>query len=135
MASSGNDWYKKSASDMDMVRRALDGNPVMNLEGAAYHVQQAAEKLLKGYLTDLGIRYPFTHDIGTLAHLIPSTDPLRPDAIALDATSSWATQWRYPADDPATNPVPDLADIEIWRQKVEDLTGLMHPAPSSTAQP
>ena len=135
MAPSGNDWYKKSDGDMDMVRRALDGDPHMNLEGAAYHVQQAAEKLLKGYLTDLGIRYPLTHDIATLAHHIPSTNPLRPGAIALDATSPWATQWRYPADDPATNPAPDLADIETWRQKVEELTGLMNPAPSSTAQP
>ena len=98
-------------------------------------MQQAAEELSKGYRTDLGIRYPFTHDIGTLAHHISSTDPIRPDAIALDATSSWGTQWRYPADDPATNPALDLADIETWRQKVEELTGLMNPAPSSTAQP
>ena len=118
-----------------MARRALDSNPDVNLEGAAYHVQQAAEKLIKGYLTDLGVAYPFTHDVGALAGRIPDSDPLKADAVALDATSSWATQWRYPVDDPATNPIPDLADIETWRQKVEDLTHLMNPVPSSTAKP
>ena len=133
MASSGSDWYQKSANDMDMVRRALEGDPDMNLEGAAYHVQQAAEKLIKGYLTDLGIHHGFTHDIGALANLIPNANPHKADVVALDATTSWATQWRYPNDDPAANSPPTLADVSTWKQKVEDLTSQIAPAPSSTA--
>ncbi len=85
MSEPAKDWYDKFLGDMDMVRRALEPDP--NVEGAAYHVQQAAEKLIKGYLTQIGIPVPRTHDIGTLAAQIPVGDPLRLAAVTLDAVT------------------------------------------------
>ena len=122
MSVSASDWYDKSLDDLDMVRRALEPSPGQNLGGAAYHVQQAAEKLLKGYLTHIGVAVPRTHDIATIAAQIPHVDPLKADAVALDAVTPWATIFRYPPDDPATNTPPELKDVLSWKQRIEDLT-------------
>jgi HEPN domain-containing protein len=43
------------------------------IDAIAFHLQQAAEKLLKAFLTLHGIEYPFTHDIGEL--LLMAVEP------------------------------------------------------------
>ena len=97
--------------------------PDQNLETAAYHTQQAAEKGMKALLTHLGIAYPRGrqgHDIVLAAAGIPASHQLAEDAQALGALTPWAIAWRYPADDPATAaPLPEAAEIKQWAEKVE----------------
>jgi hypothetical protein len=97
--------------------------PDQNLETAAYHTQQAAEKRVKAGLTHLEIAYPRGrkgHNIALAAAEIPASHGLAGDAQALGALTQWATAWRHPADDPATAaPLPRAADIEQWAEKVE----------------
>jgi HEPN domain-containing protein len=124
-------WYDKSGKDLDMVRRALEPDPDANLEGAAFHIQQAAEKLVKGYLTQIGVVVPRTHDIGALAAQVPAGDPFKAQFMALDAVTPWATLWRYPPDDPATNLAPDIGDVLTWKRKVEELSNSIRPGRSA----
>ena len=51
-------WLEKAKGDLDVVRRSLMPLPDKNLEAAAYHCQQAAEKSIKALLVHLKIAYP-----------------------------------------------------------------------------
>ena len=56
------DWFDKAAQDMRRVEILLAADDV---EGAGFHLQQAAEKYLKGYLLGKGWALKRTHDLGT----------------------------------------------------------------------
>jgi HEPN domain-containing protein len=58
MSRDASGWLEKARGDLDVVRRSLVPMPEVNLEAAAYHLQQAAEKSLKGLLVHLGLVYP-----------------------------------------------------------------------------
>jgi HEPN domain-containing protein len=57
------DWYKKAARDMRRVEILLAADDV---EGAGFHLQQATEKYLKGYLLGKGWQLRRTHDLEIL---------------------------------------------------------------------
>ena len=57
------DWFEKAARDLRRVEILLDADDV---EGAGYHLQQAAEKYLKGYLLGKGWEHRRTHDLEIL---------------------------------------------------------------------
>jgi hypothetical protein len=115
------DWLGKADDDIDAVKRCLQGTP--NISVAAYHCHQAAEKLLKALLTQLGIQYPRGrggYDLPAIADLLPTTYPLRPEACAFGPITEWATAFRYPADDPFTaEPLPSLAEVSGWLLRIE----------------
>jgi hypothetical protein len=122
--SDADDMLAKARSDLDMVRRAMTPPTDQNLEQAAYHLQQAAEKAVKALLIHLGIAYPRGgakgHDIKLSALLIPSGHRLHSDANALVSLTPWATAFRYLADDPLTAPkIPTAKEIESWESKVK----------------
>lgn len=73
--------------------------------GAAYHVQQAAEKSLKAAIALSGIEPPRTHDLVRLAALAAPVLDWTQDAAWLAEVSSWVATTRYPTDIP--NPLPD----------------------------
>lgn len=66
------DWFAKAALDLMRVEALLAIN---DDEGAGFHLQQAAEKYLKGYLLGRGWRLKRTHDL----------DDLIDDALKFDA--------------------------------------------------
>jgi HEPN domain-containing protein len=117
-------WLEKAKGDLDVVRRSLMLLPDKNLEAAAYHCQQAAEKSIKALLVHLNIAYPRGggrgHDLGLAASMTPTSHGLYLEALALAPLTPWATAYRYPSDDPATAPaVPSDSDIEKWLEKIE----------------
>jgi len=64
---------------------------------AAFHIEQAAEKLLKAVLTVEGIVFATAHhQLGALAALLPADHLWRADLMAFDELSSYATRLRYP---------------------------------------
>jgi HEPN domain-containing protein len=82
---------------------------------AAFHLQQAAEKLLKAVLISEGLAFPFGHQIGALAALLPLDHPWRADLAAYDALTEFATALRYPSPDGGLPPEPDRAALEEAR--------------------
>jgi HEPN domain-containing protein len=65
-------------------------------EVIGFHLQQAAEKLLKAALGVRGIPYRRTHNLGELIHLLDVRES--PIPISLDSLhdlTPYATEWRY----------------------------------------
>lgn len=57
------DWFKKAEVDLKSAKILLDNE---TLETAAFHIQQAIEKYLKGYLLSKGWKLIKTHDLISL---------------------------------------------------------------------
>jgi HEPN domain-containing protein len=92
-------WLAYARSDLALAREGRHDADVF-LEALCYHCQQAVEKSLKAVLIAHSLDFPRTHNVGTLADLLP-------DAVALPATvsgdllrglSAYAVLSRYPGD-------------------------------------
>ena len=69
-----------------------------------FHVQQAAEKLLKGWIALLGEVYPLTHDVEELLNLLVSRDSaVEPFRDLVDYTP-YAVEFRYMGVAPDAEP-------------------------------
>ena len=56
---------RKAAADELLVQKVLN-EPAMTDEVIGFHYQQAAEKMLKALLSDLGAAFHKTHELGAL---------------------------------------------------------------------
>jgi HEPN domain-containing protein len=91
---------RKASSDLLAVDATLAAGAN---DAAAFHAQQAVEKLLKAYLASEGVDFPFTHNLSKLVELcsevdtafqalIPIVEPLTPYAVELRYDSDfWPT--------------------------------------------
>lgn len=94
----------RAESDLRMAKLAMDTGDEYDLQVAAFHIQQAVEKLLKQVITDCGESYSKTHEIAALINKVPakqtivSGDTL--DSLLRDEAllSKWERVTRY--DDP-----------------------------------
>jgi HEPN domain-containing protein len=115
-------WVASADSDLDAARRCLADPP--NVAAAAYHCQQAAEKLIK---VALNIAYPrgrSGHDLGLAAAQIPHGHKLRDAAATFDAIADWSISFRYPADDPLqAEPLPEPSEVAAWVQRISAFHG------------
>ncbi len=122
MTSSVAGWLDVADADIEAVRRMLAPDPEPHLAVAAYHCQQAAEKLVKALLLHAGISFPrgaLGHDIGRLAELLPDAHPLRDAASAFTRLTPWVSVFRYPSDDPlAQPPLPDAAFVAAYLERL-----------------
>jgi len=66
------EWLLKAFNDGVMAQRALQ--PPAIPEMAAFHSQQRAEKVLKGYLTWHSEEFDWTHNLGRLVRLCSKLD-------------------------------------------------------------
>jgi HEPN domain-containing protein len=78
---------------------------------ATFHCQQAAEKLLKGFLVQAGTDFGKTHDLDALAQSVlahfPSLESLlRP----MRAWTAWSVAYRYPGE-PGPEPEPSTEEL------------------------
>lgn len=60
-------WLLKADSDLTNVRMCLESGQA--LDTACFHAQQAAEKIIKAYLTAYEIDFPFIHNLEKLIEL------------------------------------------------------------------
>jgi HEPN domain-containing protein len=61
-----------------------------------FHCQQAAEKILKGLLSDVGVRFRKTHEIGALMALLAQAGHALPDQFEnLDVLTPFGAIYRY----------------------------------------
>ena len=105
-------WLTKADEDLAAVRVCLDARPAL-LGVAAYHCQQAAEKLIKGLLVLAAIPFRKTHDLDELsAAAAPIYPDLEPLFAHLRVRTYWGFAFRYPmpAGAGATGSRRDRAD-------------------------
>ena len=90
------EWLGKADDDLRLGDMALAARPAVAW-GAAFHAQQAAEKLLKAYLTSYGVDFEKVHSIDYLLDLCVT---LHSEAESLRATATaltdYAVEPRYP---------------------------------------
>lgn len=102
-------WLHKADHDLRSAARLMKGDDEPLLDTAVYHCQQAAEKVLKGYLTAHGVVFSKIHLLSPILSLcsdIDSTFVQLSDAAEL--LTPLATEFRYPGDIMD----PDPADAE-----------------------
>ncbi|MBI5165996.1 MAG: HEPN domain-containing protein [Magnetospirillum sp.] len=127
-------WFIKADEDICMAEMALVRQPPL-IDPAAFHCQQAAEKILKGLLVAAAVRAPRSHDIEILSSLAAPLYPglaSRMDQFAL--VSTWTMASRYPdyggGLGTEANEVADmLKAITAFRTDVAALSPIQLPRP------
>jgi len=95
--------YRKAGNDLAAARIGLEhGAP---LDTVCFHVQQAAEKMLKSALAAKDLDYPFTHELHELIELAVTHYPVLEEfADTIPEYTEFAVRLRY--DDLAGSPGP-----------------------------
>ena len=86
-------WVRKARSDLLAMAASRQAGA---LDACCFHAQQATEKLLKAYLIEKDIEFPFTHNLARLIGLAAETDAAF-DGLshAGQALTPYAVQLRY----------------------------------------
>lgn len=113
-------WLEQVARDLDAAWSCSRGERAVN-DRAAYHVQQAAEKLVKAVLVSHEIPPPKFHDIAILVARLPAGVDQRERNLALDRFTMYATAFRYPSEEEDVEPEPTTGEIDAWIEEVRAL--------------
>lgn len=121
---SKNIWLPYIDMDLRQIENNLRG-PMPSPEGAAYHIQQAAEKILKSVLSDSGINPPKSHNLSTLVAMLPKQHPLWTELEKLERFTVYAIAYRYPSVGllEAAPETPSIAEIDAWLMELKSLLG------------
>jgi HEPN domain-containing protein len=115
--------------ELDAAKRLIAEPPS---RFAAFHLQQAAEKLVKAVRLGRGLRLTANHDIEILVNELPADDVWRPKLIILEPLSSYATSYRYPSSMGRRKPGPDSDEVLVW---IKTIAGLCAEARALVAGP
>ena len=107
-------WFRRAELDLRVARLALAEDADL-VDAAAFHLQQVAEKTLKGLLAAHAVPFRKIHRLGELSTKLVAVQPqLAPAVEGLDFYTRWVGAGRY--DDADT-------DVPITRGNVELLLG------------
>ena len=86
---------RKAAQDEALLDEVIASDQV-SYEIIGFHCQQAAEKILKALLSEVGVRFRKTHEIGALMALLEQAGHGLPDRFEnLDALTPFGAIYRY----------------------------------------
>ena len=115
------DWFAVAHEDRRVAAICLAADPP--LHGiAAFHCQQAIEKLLKGFLTLAGKRSGKTHSLEQFGAVAAASFPEIVDLVtATKGWSNWAVDFRYPARRGRARPPPDEGELRRALDVIDEL--------------
>ena len=118
-------FLQKAEEDEALLVEVLGSSRVSNAI-IGFHCQQAAEKLLKAMLSEIGVPFPKTHDLRMLMDLLSDAgSSLPPDLDGLDHLTPFGTLFRY--EGTSSEPPLDRGDardmLRRLRAWVERKTG------------
>lgn len=88
-------YFVMAEKDLQAVSGMLDAE-IFPVEVFGFHVQQAIEKILKGWLCFRGINFPKIHDLDELSSLLSDNEISLPEEYAhLLAFTDFAVTFRY----------------------------------------
>ncbi len=111
-------YFQVQAEDMAAARQLAASVP----RAAAFHLQQAAEKLVKAILSAEGIHVRADHNIGQLVGLLADGHDWKADLMELDVLSRFATTFHYPSPTGKIARAPDRAVLEGYLVLIDALT-------------
>lgn len=118
----------KAESDLRAAEVCIEHGP---LDVAAFHIQQAAEKLLKALLASHAVQFPRTHDLDDLIDLtLPHCPALEPFRERLLGLNPYAVEVRYDAA-----LYPDRAEVLAALEIVKELRRRVHELLPEEARP
>jgi len=88
---------------------------------AAYHCQQAAEKLIKAILLHRGAESGTEHRLDMLVDELSDGDPWKAKLRLLETYSPYATAYRYPTPGGRIVTAPDMAKVAVDADAIEAL--------------
>ncbi len=92
-------WFDKARNDLLDADNNLAAERVP-YDTVCFHCQQAAEKLLKGFLVAHGCEYPITHNLFVILDKVIEHDRLAESLReALAILNPYAVEVRYPGDE------------------------------------
>jgi HEPN domain-containing protein len=104
--------------DLDAARRLI-ADPPNRL--AAFHLQQAAEKLVKAVRLGRGLRVTAEHNIEVLVDELPHDDVWHAKLAILEPLSVFATSYRYPSPMGKRKGGPDSDEVLVWIKTIAGL--------------
>lgn len=105
--------------DLDAAKR-LSTDPPNRL--AAFHLQQAAEKLVKAVRLRCGLRVTAEHNIEVLIDELPHDDVWRAKLTILEPLSAFATSYRYPSPMGKRKGGPTSDEVLVWIKTIAELS-------------
>jgi len=90
------EWIAKAENDLKNAAHTLRLGADCPTDTVCFHAQQCVEKYLKAFLVALEIAFPKTHDIETLAGLMPKRASVPLTVEQLRRLTDYATVMRYP---------------------------------------
>ena len=105
--------------DLDAARR-LVANPPNRF--AAFHLQQAAEKLVKAVRLARSLRITADHSIARLLEELPQDDVWRAKLAVLEPLSGYATAYRYPSPMGRRKSGPSSDEALVWIKTIAGLS-------------
>ena len=118
------------AAFLALAREDLEASRLLTIGAprqAAFFLQQAAEKIGKSLLIREAVDPARIHAIGRLAAELPDTHPLKPELMALDRLSVYATATRYPSP---TGKLPRAPEPNVIESQIQAVAALLERATS-----
>ena len=113
------EWLTKAAHDLHAAR-IVGAAPDGPLDAAIFHCQQAAEKVLKGWLTASDVSFEKTHDI---RRLVRQAQGLSPEFArfegAAEILTPYASAFRYPGV--TQDPMPSREEFDAALQHAQSI--------------
>jgi HEPN domain-containing protein len=120
-------WLAIAREDVRVARARLSLDPPAH-GVAAYHCQQAAEKLVKGLLVAASAPFRKTHDLDELADLAVSHYPECRNLLdAIRSLTVWGVAYRYPGMEDIPEPVPGEVELRRTIDLLERLAERLQP--------
>jgi len=115
------EWRRKAEIDLAAAEALLRGAQIVP-SVAAFLCQQAAEKMLKAYLTDRQTPFGPIHDLRRLCDLCAASDPEFDRLLeAARELTPYAVAVRYPG----AGPDPDLAEAEAAFRRAREVVAFV----------
>jgi len=115
-------WLAVAENDRLAVLACMATDPPLRAI-AAFHCQQAVEKLLKGFLVLGATRFRKTHSLAQLGVAAAAIFPEIASIVgAVDDWTMWAGAYRYPSPEESPEPEPDNEELQRALATIDKLT-------------
>ena len=115
-------FLKATERDIAGVERLLPDLPDL----AAFHAQQAVEKLARAVCLHEGLPDLRTHDIARITEQLAQEHPLRKSLAKLDSLTGAATAWRYPDAEGGFPRSPEPSEVQAALKQIKGMQAEIH---------